>query len=99
MIIDVKQGVGRLIRTASDTGVMAILDSRARASRYGRELVLPSLPPARLSADIFEVGNFYQRERQRVLDAQKPKPEPKPEPVRILSSRKFTEDSDGMLWA
>ncbi len=42
-IIKLKQGVGRLIRTKSDTGIVAILDPRVRTKRYG-QLFLDSLP-------------------------------------------------------
>jgi len=38
-----RQGVGRLIRTANDTGVVTILDSRVLAKSYGR-LFLGTLP-------------------------------------------------------
>jgi len=59
MIIELKQALGRLIRTSSDTGVMAVLDSRVRASMYGRNMVLPSLPPAALCSRIELVQAFY----------------------------------------
>lgn len=42
-IIKLKQGVGRLIRTKTDTGIVAILDPRIRTKRYGK-LFLESLP-------------------------------------------------------
>jgi ATP-dependent DNA helicase DinG len=42
-IIKLKQGVGRLIRTKTDTGIVAILDPRIRTKRYG-QLFLESLP-------------------------------------------------------
>jgi len=41
-----KQGFGRLIRTASDRGVVVLSDPRVLTKRYGREL-LAGLPPAR----------------------------------------------------
>lgn len=43
--LTLKQGFGRLIRSGSDTGVVAILDSRIAHKRYGRYF-LDSLPPA-----------------------------------------------------
>jgi len=58
MIIELKQALGRLIRTSSDTGVMAVLDSRVRAAQYGRNMVLPSLPPAALCSRIELVQAF-----------------------------------------
>jgi ATP-dependent DNA helicase DinG len=43
-ILKFRQGFGRLIRTASDRGVVAILDKRVLTKQYGR-LFLESLPP------------------------------------------------------
>jgi len=43
-----RQGVGRLIRTASDTGIVTILDSRVLAKSYGR-LFLGTLPTRNLT--------------------------------------------------
>ena len=40
-----KQGFGRLIRSASDRGVIVLADSRVVSKRYGRDL-LDGLPPA-----------------------------------------------------
>jgi len=42
-LIKFRQGIGRLIRTAADRGVIAILDSRVLAKSYGR-LFIDSLP-------------------------------------------------------
>jgi len=46
-IIKLKQGVGRLIRTRTDSGLVAILDPRIRTKRYG-QLFLDSLPNAEI---------------------------------------------------
>lgn len=43
-ILKFRQGFGRLIRTQSDRGVVAILDKRVLTKQYGR-LFLESLPP------------------------------------------------------
>lgn len=43
-ILRLKQGFGRLIRTATDTGVVAILDARLHTKAYGRQ-ILRALPP------------------------------------------------------
>jgi ATP-dependent DNA helicase DinG len=45
-VLTLKQGFGRLIRTRTDTGLVAILDRRLTARRYG-DTILRSLPPAR----------------------------------------------------
>jgi len=42
-VLRFRQGVGRLIRTKSDTGIVVILDNRVLAKRYGRDF-LNSLP-------------------------------------------------------
>ena len=43
-ILKFRQGFGRLIRTQSDRGVVAVLDRRLQTKQYGR-LFLESLPP------------------------------------------------------
>jgi len=57
-ILMLKQGLGRLIRSASDRGVLAVLDSRIVERGYGRRF-LASLPPARLVHDVAEVERFF----------------------------------------
>ena len=42
-IIKLKQGFGRLVRTANDSGQVVILDPRVMTKRYGR-LFIDSLP-------------------------------------------------------
>lgn len=39
MLFDLRQGIGRLIRTTSDTGVIAILDQRIYTKSYGKAVV------------------------------------------------------------
>jgi ATP-dependent DNA helicase DinG len=56
-IITLKQGLGRLIRTRQDRGVLAILDSRLRQRPYGR-LFLASLPPCPTTHDLRAVAAF-----------------------------------------
>jgi ATP-dependent DNA helicase DinG len=48
------QGAGRLIRTAQDRGVVAVLDRRLSRARYGWEIV-DALPPMRRTRDRAEV--------------------------------------------
>lgn len=59
MIIDLKQGVGRLVRRSTDKGVIAILDSRIRSKPYGRNIVLKSLPPAKLTHSTAMISEFF----------------------------------------
>jgi ATP-dependent DNA helicase DinG len=57
-IITLKQGVGRLIRSATDKGVIAILDPRLRTKGYGRDF-LNSLPRMRITAELKDVANIF----------------------------------------
>lgn len=59
-ILRLKQGVGRLIRTHDDRGVMAILDKRIYSKSYGRQVML-ALPPARRSERIEDVRAFFNQ--------------------------------------
>ena len=59
MVIELKQALGRLIRTQTDKGVMAVLDSRIRATQYGRGVVIPGLPPASLTSRPEHVAAFF----------------------------------------
>jgi ATP-dependent DNA helicase DinG len=56
-ILMLKQGLGRLIRAASDRGILAVLDSRLVEKAYG-ERFLDSLPPARLVHEIEAVRKW-----------------------------------------
>lgn len=58
VILHLKQGVGRLIRTETDKGVMAILDARLYTKSYGRDVVA-SLPPARYTHHFRDVEQFF----------------------------------------
>jgi ATP-dependent DNA helicase DinG len=60
-VLMLKQGLGRLIRTASDRGILAVLDSRLVERAYGRRF-LESLPPARLVHDLAQVELFAEAE-------------------------------------
>jgi ATP-dependent DNA helicase DinG len=60
MLIKLKQGFGRLIRTETDTGCVAILDCRAAVGRPYHMPVLGALPDCRMTSGIGEVERFYQ---------------------------------------
>ena len=53
-VISLKQGIGRLIRSRNDRGVIAILDPRIRTKPYGRDF-LTSLPRMRITSDLSDV--------------------------------------------
>ncbi len=57
-ILNLQQGLGRLIRHRGDRGVLAVLDPRLRTMGYGRRF-LGSLPPAPVTHDLDAVGRFF----------------------------------------
>jgi ATP-dependent DNA helicase DinG len=57
-ILQLQQGLGRLIRHRRDRGVLAILDPRLRTMGYGRRF-LASLPPAPVTYDLDAVEEFF----------------------------------------
>ncbi len=56
--ITLKQGFGRLVRTRTDRGIVAILDRRIRTRGYGSTL-LAALPPARRTEKLSDVAEFW----------------------------------------
>jgi ATP-dependent DNA helicase DinG len=52
-----KQGMGRLIRSKTDRGILALLDKRILTKSYGR-MFLRSLPPAPLTHNLQHICNF-----------------------------------------
>ena len=73
--IALKQGVGRLIRDVTDTGVLVLCDPRIRTKNYG-EVFINSLPPMPISRDITEIQAFFRAEREsyreEVLEGEEP---------------------------
>jgi ATP-dependent DNA helicase DinG len=57
-IITLKQGLGRLIRSATDRGVLSILDPRIVTKGYGQQF-RKSLPPSRVTRKIEDVESFF----------------------------------------
>ena len=58
-VIALKQGVGRLIRTETDRGVLVLCDPRLTRKSYG-EVFLDSLPPFPLTRDVGDVQRFFE---------------------------------------
>ncbi len=56
------QGVGRLIRTKDDRGVVAVLDTRLATARY-RSAMFKKLPPMRRTRDKTQVHEFLKELR------------------------------------
>jgi ATP-dependent DNA helicase DinG len=59
-VISLKQGLGRLIRSTTDRGVLAVLDPRLRTKMYGKTF-LQSLPPCRITSDIQDLPRVFER--------------------------------------
>jgi ATP-dependent DNA helicase DinG len=56
--VSLQQALGRLVRSETDRGVMAVLDRRLADAGY-RAALLASLPPARLTRSIEDVRAFF----------------------------------------
>ena len=59
-VIDLKQGLGRLIRSRQDRGVLAVMDVRLRTRPYGR-VFINSLPPFPVVHEIEAARGFFGR--------------------------------------
>jgi ATP-dependent DNA helicase DinG len=57
------QGVGRLIRTKDDRGVVAVLDTRLASARY-RSVMFKKLPPMKRTRDREQVHEFLRELRR-----------------------------------
>ena len=57
-ILTLRQGVGRLMRSVTDRGVIAIMDVRLYKKGYGR-VFLRSLPASPVTRDLLDIANFY----------------------------------------
>ena len=57
-----RQGFGRLIRSKSDMGIVAILDPRIKTRHYGR-FFLNSLPDCGKTSDIKSIERFLDKHR------------------------------------
>jgi ATP-dependent DNA helicase DinG len=58
-VLALKQGFGRLIRSRTDRGVLAILDNRIQRMQYGK-IFMQSLPAYATTRDIAEVERFMR---------------------------------------
>ena len=65
MLIKLRQGVGRLIRSETDTGVISILDVRASDNgRYHQE-VIHALPECRRAENIEDIRIFLNDKKEK----------------------------------
>jgi ATP-dependent DNA helicase DinG len=58
-ILTLKQGLGRLMRSHSDKGLLAILDNRLFQMPYGKK-ILHNLPPSPITSSLEEVARFFE---------------------------------------
>jgi ATP-dependent DNA helicase DinG len=56
--ITLKQGLGRLIRSTTDKGVLSILDPRVRTKSYGR-FFLQSVPRCHITSNLEEAAAIF----------------------------------------
>jgi ATP-dependent DNA helicase DinG len=59
-VLQLRQGFGRLIRSRSDRGVVAVLDARLRTRSYGRRF-LEALPLCAVVSELGAVSDFFSR--------------------------------------
>ncbi|MDQ3373907.1 MAG: ATP-dependent DNA helicase [Acidobacteriota bacterium] len=57
-VISLKQGIGRLIRSKTDKGVIALLDPRLKTKGYGRDF-LNSLPKCKITSELNDVAQIF----------------------------------------
>jgi ATP-dependent DNA helicase DinG len=62
-ILRLKQGLGRLIRSTTDRGILAVLDNRISTKSYGR-LFMDSLPDYEVTNNIEELAEFMAAPRK-----------------------------------
>ncbi|MEN1943722.1 ATP-dependent DNA helicase [Luteimonas sp. MJ293] len=58
-VIALKQGVGRLIRSERDRGVLVLCDPRLTGKGYGR-VFMDSMPPFAVTRDVAQVQAFFE---------------------------------------
>ena len=63
-VLSLKQGFGRLIRTKTDRGVLALLDTRIQRMAYGK-IFLESLPSYGMTHELVDVARFLDGKRGR----------------------------------
>lgn len=64
MLIKLRQGVGRLIRSETDTGVISILDVRAGVKGRYHDVVLAALPKCQVASDVNDIHRFLLRNKE-----------------------------------
>jgi ATP-dependent DNA helicase DinG len=65
MLIKLRQGVGRLIRSEADTGVISILDIRASNKRKYHQEIINALPECVVTEEIDEIEIFIKNKKDK----------------------------------
>lgn len=65
MLLKLRQGTGRLIRTETDTGMIALLDARMHENPLYRKRILHALPQCPITSDLKTVQQFFIRHKDR----------------------------------
>lgn len=63
MLIKLRQGAGRLIRSESDTGIISILDIRAGKKGKYRGEIINALPACKVAKEIYDIKTFIQEKK------------------------------------
>ena len=61
-IMTFRQGVGRLIRSKTDIGVIVVLDARLLTKKYGKQFI-DSIPAMRMTRNVSDVQSFMDGSR------------------------------------
>ncbi|HEX4997111.1 MAG TPA: ATP-dependent DNA helicase [Terriglobia bacterium] len=65
-VLRLKQGLGRLIRSKTDRGILAILDNRLTTRSYGR-LFMESLPDYAVTDNVSDLAEFMAEDESRSI--------------------------------
>ncbi len=65
MLIKLRQGVGRLIRKETDTGVISILDARATVGGKYHDQVIEALPNCEIVKSANDIREFYMEKKPK----------------------------------
>jgi ATP-dependent DNA helicase DinG len=82
-LIAFRQGIGRLLRTTTDRGVVVICDSRIVDKPYGRAF-LKACGGARVSRNLHDIGSFLDEPEKWQRDKPKAKQPKKAEPKETI---------------
>ncbi|MDP2901813.1 MAG: helicase C-terminal domain-containing protein, partial [Methylovulum sp.] len=66
-VIALRQGIGRLIRDETDSGVLMVCDPRLLKRAYG-QLFLDSVPPMKRTRELADVRAFFLNRLQNDSD-------------------------------